>query len=148
MCREYLAQLRERISELEARGFQVIVIAPSKGTFINQFLEQFGPFPFPIIGDPSREAYRGMGHKTMPKWKLLSKAAFGFITGKVKGFVPDNEKQKEFVMKSMKTQNVYIQGGTWLFSPQGKILWKHIDESPENHAKIADVLKKMDEVKA
>ena len=51
----------------------------------------------------------------MPKWKLLSKAAFGFITGKVKGFVPDNEKQKEFVMKSMKTQDVYIQGGTWLF---------------------------------
>ncbi len=89
-----------------------------------------------------------MGHKTMPKWKLLSKAAFGFITGKVKGFVPDNEKQKEFVMKSMKTQDVYIQGGTWLFSPQGKILWKHIDESPEDHAKVDDVLKKMVEVNA
>ncbi|MCS0655658.1 AhpC/TSA family protein [Cytobacillus firmus] len=51
-------------------------------------------------------------------------------------------------MKSMKTQDVYIQGGTWLFSPQGKILWNHIDESPENHAKIDDVFKKMDEVKA
>ena len=41
-----------------------------------------------------------------------------------------------------------MQGGTLLFSPQGKILWKHIDESPENHAKIDDVLMKMDEVKA
>lgn len=137
--------MRERISEVEAKGFQVIAIAPSKGTFIKQFLDQFGPFPFLILGDPSREAYKGMGHKTMPKWKLLAKAGFGFVTGQVKNFIPKNEKQKEFVMKSMKTQDVYIQGGTWLFSPEGKILWKHIDESPEDHAKIDDVLRQMNE---
>lgn len=139
--------MRERITEIEARGFQVIAIAPSKGTFIQQFLEQFGPFPFPILGDPSREAYRGMGHKTMAKWKLLAKAGLGFLTGQVKNFIPKDDKQKEFVMKSMKTQDVYIQGGTWLFTPQGNILWKHIDQSPEDHAKIDDVLKQMDKVK-
>ncbi|MCS0655659.1 AhpC/TSA family protein [Cytobacillus firmus] len=67
--------MRERINEVEAKGFQVIVIAPSKGTFISQFLEQFGPFPFPILGDPSREAYRGMGHKTMPKVEASFKSS-------------------------------------------------------------------------
>ncbi|MBP2241899.1 hypothetical protein J2Z40_002472 [Cytobacillus eiseniae] len=111
------------------------------------FLHEFGPFPFPILGDPAREAYKGMGHKTMPKWKLLAKAGFGFITGKVKGFIPTDQKQKEFVMKSMKTQDVYIQGGTWLFSPKGKMLWNHIDESPEDHAKLDDVLVKMGQFK-
>ncbi len=139
--------MRERIYEITEKGFQVVVIAPSKGTFIKQFLDEFGPYPFPILGDPSREAYKEMGHKTMPKWKLLAKAGFGFITGQVKGFIPSDQKQKEFVMKSMKTQDVYIQGGTWLFSPHGKILWNHIDESPENHAKIDDVLVKMNHIK-
>lgn len=139
--------MRERINEITEKGFQVVVIAPSKGPFIKLFLDEFGPFPFPILGDPTREAYKGMGHKTMPKWKLLAKAGFGFITGQVKGFIPSDQKQKEFVMKSMKTQDVYIQGGTWLFSPQGKILWNHIDESPEDHAKINDVLMQMDQIK-
>lgn len=139
--------MRERISEFESRDFQVIAIAPSKGTFVKQFQEQFGEFPFAILGDPSRDAYKAMGHKTMPKWKLLAKAGFAFITGQVKGFFPADEKQKEFVKKSMKTQDVYIQGGTWLFSPEGKILWKHIDESPEKHAKIDDVLKQIDQMK-
>jgi peroxiredoxin len=139
--------LRERITEIEEKSFQVVAIAPSKGSFIQQFIDQFGPFPFPILGDPSREAYKGMGHKTMSKWKLLSKAGLGFITGQVKNFIPKDEKQKEFVMKSMKTQDVYIQGGTWLFSPQGTILWNHIDESPEDHAKISEVLNQMNKMK-
>ncbi|WP_057760960.1 peroxiredoxin-like family protein [Cytobacillus praedii] len=139
--------MRERMNEITQYGFQVVVIAPSKGTFIKLFLDEFGPYPFPILGDPSREAYKGMGHKTMPKWKLLAKAGFGFITGQVKGFIPSDQKQKEFVMKSMKTQDVYIQGGTWLFSPQGKILWKHIDDSPENHTKIDEVLVHMNQIK-
>ena len=79
----------------------------------------------------------------MPKWKLLAKAGFGFVTGQVKDFITKDGKQKEFVMKSMKTQDVYIQGGTWLYSADGELLWKHIDESPEDHAKIAEVLVQM-----
>ncbi|MFE8701438.1 AhpC/TSA family protein [Cytobacillus sp. FJAT-54145] len=140
MCRDYLAQLREDYSKITAKGFQVVVVAPSRGSFIKQFLEAFGPFPFPILGDPSRAAYRGMGHQTPPKWKLLAKVGVGLVTGKLKGMIPTDEKQKEIVMKSMKTQDVYIQGGTWLFAPDGTILWKHIDTSPEDHAKIDKVL--------
>ncbi len=139
--------MREHYNEFSKRGYQLIVIAPSKGSFINMFLKEFGPYPFPILGDPAREAYKGMGHKTMPKWKLLSKAAFGFVTGKVKGFVPEDEKQKKFVMESMKTQDVYIQGGTWIYSSTGKVLWNHIDESPENHAPLAKIMEIMDKHK-
>ncbi|SFQ87063.1 AhpC/TSA antioxidant enzyme [Bacillus sp. cl95] len=132
--------MRERINEITEKGYQVIVIVPSKASFINQFLDHFGPYPFPIFGDPSRAAYRGMGHVTMLKWKLLLKAGLGFITGKVKNFFPEDSRQKEFVKKSMKTQDVFIQGGTWLFSSEGKLLWHHIDSSPENHASIDDVI--------
>ncbi|WP_318247482.1 AhpC/TSA family protein [Rossellomorea aquimaris] len=136
--------MRERVEEFERREIQLIVIAPSKGSFVSQFLEQFGPFPFTIYGDPTRTGYKKAGTVTMPKWKLLSMALLGFVTGKVKNFFPDDSKQKQFVQKSMKTQDVYIQGATLLFNEKGKVVWKHIDESPEDHASIDTLLEKID----
>ncbi|WP_337958029.1 AhpC/TSA family protein [Guptibacillus sedimenti] len=137
--------MRKRVNEIEKEGFQILAIAPSNGKYIGQFTEAFGEFPFVIAGDPKREAYRGMGHHTMPKWKLLGQAAIGFITRKMDGFIPKEQKKKDFVLKSMKTQDVYIQGGTWIYDDSGKLIWHHIDQSPEDHAKIdavIDVLKK------
>ncbi len=128
--------MRKRVNEIENEGFQIIAIAPSNATYISQFTEAFGEFPFVIAGDPKREAYRGMGHHTMPKWKLLGQAAIGFVTRKMDGFIPKEQKKKDFVLKSMKTQDVYIQGGTWVFDERGKLIWHHIDQSPEDHAKI------------
>ena len=128
--------MRKRVNEIENEGFQIIAIAPSNATYISQSTEAFGEFPFVIAGDPKREAYRGMGHHTMPKWKLLGQAAIGFVTRKMDGFIPKEQKKKDFVLKSMKTQDVYIQGGTWVFDERGKLIWHHIDQSPEDHAKI------------
>lgn len=135
--------MREHRDEIVNEGVQIIVIAPSKGSFITQFLDAFGPFPFSIHGDPKRYAYRGMGHETMPKLKLLSMAAIGFVTGKVKNFLPKEATQKSFVKKSMKTQDVYIQGGTWLFDENSNVLWKHVDKSPDDHASIVDIKKQV-----
>jgi peroxiredoxin len=137
-------QLRERVEEFEKRNIELVVIAPSKGSFVSQFIESFGPFPFTIYGDPGREGYRQAGTVTMPKWKLLGKALFGFVTGKVKNFLPKENEQKKFVQKSMKTQDVYIQGATFLFDEKGKVVWKHIDQSPEDHASIDTLLDKVD----
>ncbi|QHE53939.1 peroxiredoxin-like family protein [Pontibacillus sp. HMF3514] len=136
--------MRERIDEVELKEFQVVVIAPSSASFIAQFLEHFGPFPFDIYGDPSRQLYKEQGTVTMQKWKLLSKALWGAVTGKVKNFLPNDENQKEFVKNSMKTQDVYIQGGTWLYDENGQVIWHHIDSSPEDHAKLDTVLQYME----
>ncbi|WP_257348301.1 peroxiredoxin-like family protein [Pseudalkalibacillus decolorationis] len=143
MCREYLTQLRERINEFNDRGVAVYAVAPSNAKFISQFLDAFGPFPFPILGDPEKEGYRQMGHKTMPKWKLLSKAALGFVLRKTKNFIPSDERQKAVVLQSMKKADVFIQGGTYLYSEDGKLFWKHVDSSPDDHAKIDTVLGKL-----
>ncbi|WP_416150330.1 peroxiredoxin-like family protein [Salipaludibacillus sp. HK11] len=138
--------MREREDEIVNKGVQIIVIAPSKGSFINQFLDAFGPFPFPIYGDPKRQAYRGMGHETMPKLKLLAMASLGILTGKVKDFLPKEASEKSFVKKSMKTQDVYIQGGTWLFDENSKIVWKHVDKSPDDHATIDEIKGKLEKL--
>jgi peroxiredoxin len=135
--------LRDQYNEVSSLHANVIVVAPSKYAFIEQYIDAFGPFPFPIYGDPSRSLYREMGHVTMPKWKLLSKAALAYVFGNRKDFIPEEETKKRFVLTSMKTQDIYIQGGTWLYSSEGKIIWKHIDQSPEDHASIAEVINQL-----
>ncbi|AOM81796.1 AhpC/TSA family protein [Salisediminibacterium beveridgei] len=139
--------MRQHHEELTPDDGSLLVIAPSKGQMVNQFNDLFGPFPFPIYGDPARSAYKGMNLKTMGKAKLLTMAGAAFVSGKVKGFIPDQKKQKDFVMKSMKTQDVYIQGGAWLFDDNKNVAYKHIDASPDDHAKIPTLIQEVNNLK-
>lgn len=138
-----LTQLRERYTEITSKGFQVIVITPSIGAYLKEFVKTFGPFPFTIYGDPKRALYKDLGHVTMPKRKLLLKAAKLFVTKGMKAFVPKDEEQKRLVQKAMKTHDIFIQGGTWVYDEKGKLIWNHIDSSPEDHASIDTILKKI-----
>ena len=136
MCRQFLTQLREQYEELTLTGAQLIVITPSNQLLLEKFSDAFGPFPFPIYGDPTRALYKKMGHETMAKWKLMAIAAKGFIKGGKKAFYPEDENQKKVVKISLGTQDVFIQGGTWLYDEKGSIIWSHIDKSPEDHASM------------
>jgi hypothetical protein len=138
-----LTQLRERYVELAATGYQVIVIIPSIGAYLKEFVKTFGPFPFTIYGDPKRELYKRLGHVTMPKRKLLLKAAGLFVTKGMKAFVPRDAEQKRLVQQAMKTHDIFIQGGTWIYDEKGMTIWSHIDSSPEDHASIDTILTKL-----
>ncbi|WP_091772793.1 AhpC/TSA family protein [Piscibacillus halophilus] len=141
MCRQFLAQLREQYEDIESEGYQVVAVAPSKATFITQFLDAFGPYPFKIVGDPNREAFNGIGAITPSKTMPMAKVMVGVVFGKFKDLIPKDKQQASFVKKSMTTQDVFIQGGTFIFNENGKLLWKHLDESPEKHATIEQILK-------
>ena len=135
--------MRERYQEVSATGYQVIIIAPSNRSFLEQFDEAFGPYPFPIYGDPDRALYREMGHVSMAKTKLLFTAGKALLKGGSKTFLPSDEKQQNLVKKAMKTHDIYIQGGSWLFNEQGEVIWSHVDTAPENHATIDQLLEQM-----
>jgi hypothetical protein len=138
-----LTQLRKRYEELTSTGFQIVIITPSTGSYLEEFVEAFGPYPFSVYGDPKRELYNSMGHQTMQKWKLLVKAGKGLIKGGTKAFIPADPVQKGLVQQAMKTHDIYIQGGTWLFDEKGNILWNHIDTMPEDHASIDTIILEM-----
>jgi hypothetical protein len=135
--------LREHYDQLTESGAQVIAITPSKRSLLERFTKEFGPYPFEIYGDPERTLYRGMGHKTMAKWKLLAKAGKAYLKGGKKAFLPEDEGQREVVQESLNTQDLYIQGGSWIFDEKGNVVWSHIDESPEDHASIDELVKQL-----
>lgn len=118
----------------------MVVITPSNRSLLEKFIDAFGPYSFDIYGDPERALYRSMGHKSMAKWKLLTMAGKALIKGGTKAFMPKGEKEQEVVKKAMKTQDIYIQGGSWIFDEEGNVVWSHIDQSPEDHASIKEIL--------
>jgi hypothetical protein len=120
----------------------MLTIVPTDAKQIEGFLDAYGPYPFPIFGDPQQKAYKGLGHKHMSKWKLKLMAVVAVLTGKMKLY-PDDPKQKKVVKKALKSQDVYQQGGTWLFSESGQVVWKHIDSDPRDHPSIQEIKKQI-----
>ncbi|WP_246125580.1 peroxiredoxin-like family protein [Alkalicoccus halolimnae] len=139
--------MRENDDVWKKHGAELAVITPSAGDYNAQFLEKFGPYPFPVYGDPRRKAYKALGHVTMPKLKLLTMAAAGGVTGKIKNFLPKEKGQRKFVADSMKIQDVYIQGGTWIFNSDSELVWNHIDSSPEDYASLEDIEQILEQIK-
>jgi hypothetical protein len=135
-----LTQLRDQYQTIRETGYQVVIIAPSSGPFLEKFTAAFGPFPFMIYGDPERQLFRSMGHHSMNKGKLLLKAGMAYLKGGSKAFMPENATQQTLVKEALKTHDIFIQGGTWVFSESGSVLWSHKDDSPEDHATIETIL--------
>ncbi|WP_181186116.1 AhpC/TSA family protein [Alkalicoccus urumqiensis] len=120
-------------------GAELSVIAPSSGSVIKEFNRSFGPYPFSLYGDPKHEAYYDLGHIRMPKWKMAGMLAGGAATKRLPSFFPSEKRQKQFVTKSMRTQDVYLQGGAWIVDKDGELLYSHIDKNPMDHAPIDDM---------
>lgn len=56
---------------------------------------------------------------------------------------PKNRKERALVIEALRTQDVHQQGGTWLLSPEGQVLWKHLDRDPWDHPTLEEVLEKI-----
>ncbi|MDQ0159691.1 AhpC/TSA family protein [Alkalibacillus salilacus] len=140
--------MRERYDELSQYGYQVVVIAPHKGTFVQEFLNQFGDYPFPFYGDLEKQAYREVGAKSMSKSKLLMKSLKGLVNGKISNVIPNNKGQKDVVMKSMKSEDVSIQGATLVFNEQGETIHMHLDSSPEDHISVNQLFEIIEQPKS
>ncbi len=126
---------------MEAEQTSIIAVVPTDGEQIRTFIDAFGTYPFPILGDPGQVAYKEMGHKHMSKWMLVP-IAFRLMTGQLK-LSKEDPKQDAVVKKALRTQDTMQQGGSWLFSETGDLLWSHLDDLPQNHATIEEILKQI-----
>jgi hypothetical protein len=141
LCRKYLAQLRKDAETITENNVSIVAIVPTDAGQISEFLEVFGPYPFPLLGDADQTVYKALGHKHMPMLKLLFMGAMAMLTGKIK--TPKDPREKRVIMKAMRTQDIYQQGGTWLFSEKGEVLWNHLDNTPLDHATIDEIIQQV-----
>ncbi|RZT24110.1 alkyl-hydroperoxide reductase/thiol specific antioxidant family protein [Fictibacillus sp. BK138] len=141
--------MRKSYEEFEARSVKVVIVSPADREQIEKFLEIHGPFPFNIYGDPKLNVYREMGNHRFTTLKSLAYVGAGILSGKAKisDIIPKEEKKRDLFFSAVKNQDVNVQGSSWLFDREGEILWKHMDDSPKDHARVREILKQASENK-
>jgi alkyl hydroperoxide reductase subunit AhpC len=141
--------LRKSFDEFEARSVKVVIVSPADREQIEKFLEVHGPYPFNIYGDPQMNVYKEMGNHRFTTLKSLAYVGAGILSGKAKisDIIPKEEKKRELFFSAVKNQDVNVQGSAWLFDREGEVLWKHMDDSPKDHARLKEILKQVSENK-
>lgn len=137
--------MRESAEEITRHGVKIVTVAPAPGDQLAPFIEEYGPYPFPLYGDPTNALYLALGSRQMSKWDMVKLVTRGIVTGgvKISEIVPKDPKQREISMKAAKTQDVALQGGTCLLSATGDMLWQHRDQTPDDHATISMILEQI-----
>jgi peroxiredoxin len=141
--------LRKSFDEFEARSVKVVIVSPADREQIEKFLEVHGPYPFNIYGDPQMNVYKEMGNHRFTTLKSLAYVGAGILSGKarISDIIPKEEKKRELFFSAVKNQDVNVQGSSWLFDRVGEVLWKHMDDSPKDHARLKEILKQVSENK-
>jgi AhpC/TSA antioxidant enzyme len=141
--------LRKSFDEFEGRSVKVVIVSPADREQIAKFLEVHGPYPFNIYGDPQMNVYKEMGNHRFTTLKSLAYVGAGILSGKAKisDIIPKEEKKRELFFSAVKNQDVNVQGSAWLFDREGEVLWKHMDGSPKDHARLKEILKQVSENK-
>ena len=123
----------------------MVAVSPADRGQIEKFLDVHGPYPFEIYGDPELNVYREMGNHRFTTLKSLMYVGAGILSGKAKlsDIVPREEKKRELFFSAVKNQDVNVQGSSWLFDRDGEVLWKHLDDSPKDHARVKGILEQV-----
>lgn len=131
-CRYHLAQLRRDHNRFSSAGARVVAVGQGTPSDRDEFLGAHGPYPFDVLCDPHREAYRAWGlargslYNVAMHPKVVAKGAEAFMAG---------ERQGRTVGDGLQL------GGTFMIGPTGVILFAHehkqSSDFPPNDAVLA-----------
>jgi AhpC/TSA antioxidant enzyme len=109
----------------------VVVISQGKPQILAHFEKRNG-FPFPVLGDPDRVAYRAFGLERVWWWTfLLPWVWWGYIVRIVTG-TP--------LRLPYRSEDVTQLGGDFLLDQSGKVLWSFRSKGPTHRPSVEQML--------
>lgn len=134
-CRYHLAQLRRDRERFAAAGARIVAVGQGTASDRDSFVAAHGPYPFDVLCDPSRDAYKAYGlargslYNVALHPNVIAKGAEAFLAG---------ERQGRTVGDGMQL------GGTFLISPDGVVVFAHehkqSSDFPSNDAVLAALI--------
>jgi NAD(P)-dependent dehydrogenase (short-subunit alcohol dehydrogenase family) len=127
-CREQVAQLRDHIPEIRARGAELAIVGNGAKPFAAAFREDQG-FDGPLLVDPERRAYR----------------VAGFRRGYVALLSPRLPGHALRALRSGHRQ-AGVQGDPWqlggvlVIRPEGDLVFRHVSREAGDHPPVDEIL--------
>jgi peroxiredoxin len=123
--------LRRAHEKFEARNTRIVAVGQGTPSDRDDFLEAHGPYPFPVLCDPDRDAYRAYGlargnlYNVGMHPKVIAKAAEAYGAG---------ERQGRTVGDGMQLP------GTFVISRDGVVLFAYAAKQSSDFPSIEAVL--------
>ncbi len=127
-CREQVAQLRDRIDEIRARGAELVIVGNGSPSFASAFREDFA-LDCPLLVDPELRAYRAAGLRR-GRVELLSprlplNALRAFASGARQGAIQGDPWQL---------------GGVFVIRPGGELVYRYVSREAGDHPPVGEIL--------
>lgn len=131
-CRDHLFDLQKHYGELQQLGAELLVVSFSKPASVANYLERYR-FPFPVVADPSRDAYKTFALKRASWKKILRPGViFRYLKIALRGHWPRWPARDEDVLQL---------GGDFVLDRQGRLIYAHPSTEPTDRPTVQELLK-------
>lgn len=125
-------------AEFDRRSVAIVVVSFAEPSTLVHYQEMHR-WPFTILADPKRAAYRALALKRLAWWRVFSPATLKLY---VKMF-REGMKHEDYGK-----QDIYQSGGDFLLDRTGNILFAHRSQEPADRPKMKTLLERIDQVRS
>jgi peroxiredoxin len=121
-------------AEFYRRGVAIVVVAFAEPAKLVRY-QEYHHWPFALLADPERRAYRALALKRFSWLRVFSPATLKLY---VKLF-REGMKREDYGK-----DDIYQSGGDFLVDREGNILFAHRSQDPADRPPVAEVLRAID----
>lgn len=121
-------------SEFDRRGTRIVVVSFVEPSILRNYQER-RRWPFPVLADPERKAYRMFALPKLKLWRVFSPSTIKFY--------------RQLIRRGMKRErydgaDIFQSGGDFLLNRDGKILYTHRSKDPADRPTVGALLQQID----
>ena len=128
---DHLGQVAKNLDRLRATGTNVLVVSQSPPAVLARQL-RLTPYPFPVVGDPDRAAYRAFGLERTAVWKFFRPDVVLKFLWSIVRLVPPKIPYRG--------DDVLQLGGDFVLARDGRIEFAYRSRAPTDRPSVRRVL--------
>lgn len=126
--------MRQALAEFARRGVTVAAVSFAEPAKLVDY-QKHHRWPFLMLADPERKAYRAFGLKRLSWFQVFSPAALKLYWKLLRGGMRRERHQGE---------DIYQSGGDFLIDGAGEIIFAHHSQNPADRPEIGRLLRIID----
>ena len=125
-------------AEFDRRSVSIAVVSFAEASTLVRY-QEIHRWPFTILADPERVAYRALALERLAGWRVISPKTLKLYMKLFRQGMKSEDYGK---------QDIYQSGGDFLLDRGGNILFAHRSHEPADRPTVKTLLEKIDEVRS
>jgi peroxiredoxin len=133
-CQAHLGEVQSFKAEFDRRSVSIVVVSFTEPLKLVRY-QEFHHWPFTLLADPERRAYRALALKRLSWLRVFSAATLKLYVKLLREGLKREDYGKD---------DIYQSGGDFLVDREGNILFAHRSQDPADRPSVAELLRAID----